>query len=205
MKPILVFDTETTGLPLFSEPSEHPDQPHIVQLGAALYDPIARTKLASIDLVIKPDGWIIPDDVAAIHGITTEIAAARGVPEGLAIELLLELQEVAEYRLAYNETFDMRVVRIACMRHMTDTIADTWKAAPAKCAAKAATPIVKLAPTDRMRAAGRLNFKMPKLSEAYKFFTGLDLDGAHNAMIDVDACAAVWFAIEDRAAQGAAA
>lgn len=28
MKLALFYDTETTGLPLFSEPSEHPGQPH---------------------------------------------------------------------------------------------------------------------------------------------------------------------------------
>ena len=36
---ICVFDTETTGLPKFKEPSEHPDQPHIVDICALLYTP----------------------------------------------------------------------------------------------------------------------------------------------------------------------
>lgn len=35
---ILVFDTETTGLPAFNLPAEDPSQPHIVQLVAILYD-----------------------------------------------------------------------------------------------------------------------------------------------------------------------
>jgi hypothetical protein len=34
MKPLMPYDTETTGLPLFEQPSDHPDQPHIVQLAA---------------------------------------------------------------------------------------------------------------------------------------------------------------------------
>jgi len=40
--------------------------------------------------------------------------------------------------------------------------------------------------------------KTPKLSEAYQFFTGRDLDGAHNAMVDVDGCIAVYWAVRDR-------
>lgn len=36
MKPVLFYDTETNGLPLWSEPSEHPDQPHITQLAAEI-------------------------------------------------------------------------------------------------------------------------------------------------------------------------
>lgn len=38
MNPALFFDTETTGLPLFEQPSEDPRQPHIVQLAACLVD-----------------------------------------------------------------------------------------------------------------------------------------------------------------------
>ena len=38
MKKILFYDTETTGLPLWSQPSEHPDQPRVVQLAALLCD-----------------------------------------------------------------------------------------------------------------------------------------------------------------------
>lgn len=34
----IVYDTETTGLPLFSQPSEDPRQPHIVQLAAIVVD-----------------------------------------------------------------------------------------------------------------------------------------------------------------------
>lgn len=38
MKPILFYDTETNGLPLWREPSNHPGQPHITQLAAELCD-----------------------------------------------------------------------------------------------------------------------------------------------------------------------
>jgi len=52
-----------------------------------------------------------------------------------------------------------------------------------------------------MIAAGRTNFKNPNLGEAYKFFTGKDLEGAHNAMVDVKACIEVYFGILDHNAK----
>jgi DNA polymerase-3 subunit epsilon len=55
----IFYDTETTGLPLFKEPSEHPDQPHIVQLAGCLVDLDTRKTIASMDVIVKPDGWTI--------------------------------------------------------------------------------------------------------------------------------------------------
>ncbi len=193
----LFYDTETTGLPLFDMPSEDPRQPHIVQIGAALVDLESRRRLATIDLTIQPDGWVIPDDVAAVHGITTSHAEAIGVPESMALDLLLELQGRADVRIAHNEPFDARIVRIAIERLLgnDDGLADDWNGRASFCTARAATPIMALPPTARMRAVGRHHHKTPKLSEAYKFYTGRDLDGAHNAMVDVDACIEVYFAM----------
>lgn len=91
MNTALFYDTETTGLPLFKEPSEHPDQPHIVQLAAILVDLDTRREIASMDVIVRPDGWTIPDDVAAIHGITTGHAMQVGVPEKLAVRMFMSL------------------------------------------------------------------------------------------------------------------
>ena len=85
----LFYDTETTGLPLFKEPSEHPDQPHIVQLAACLVDLVTRDIISSMDVIVRPDGWTIPDDVAAIHVINTARATAEGVPEAEAVSMFM--------------------------------------------------------------------------------------------------------------------
>ncbi|HEY8351659.1 MAG TPA: hypothetical protein VIK87_03855, partial [Sphingomonadales bacterium] len=61
---ILFYDTETTGLPLFSEPSSDPRQPHIVQAAAVLVDAGTRKAISSINLISRPDGWEIPEEVA---------------------------------------------------------------------------------------------------------------------------------------------
>src|SRR6478735_3118086 len=120
MKLALFFDTETSGLPLFSEPSEDPRQPHIVQLAAALVNLDTREVLEELNVIIKPDGWEIPDEVAVIHGITTERALAEGIPEIEALDRFLALNARAEVRIAHNEQFDARILRIAIKRLKAD-------------------------------------------------------------------------------------
>lgn len=52
---------------------------------------------------------------------------------------------------------------------------------------------MNLPPTERMRAAGFNKPKPPKLEECIRHFFNEDLDGAHDAMIDVAACRRVYF------------
>ena len=63
----LVYDFETSGLPLFSEPSDHPNQPHVVQVGAQLVNMDTRIVVQSLDVIVRPVGWTIPDEVAQVH------------------------------------------------------------------------------------------------------------------------------------------
>ena len=48
-----------------------------------------------------------------------------------------------------------------------------------------------------MLAKNRKSPKPPNLQEAYEFFTGLKLNGAHDASNDVLGCKAVYFGIQD--------
>lgn len=199
----LFYDTETTGLPLFREPSEHPNQPHIVQLAACLVDLDTRNTISSMDVVIRPNGWIIPDDVAAVHGITTEHAEAVGIEEKTAIDMFMALWAgPGRLRIAHNEQFDARILRIGLKRFFDDPdhvlpISDTWKEGVADCTAKLATPICQIPPTAKMVKAGFNKFKTANLGEAYRHFTGKELENAHSAMADVQGCMAVYFAIKD--------
>ncbi len=204
MNRVVFYDSETSGLPLWKQPSEHPDQPHIVQLGACLVDIDTRKVLSTIDVMCKPDGWLIPNDVAEIHGITTEMAGDLGVPESLAVEMLLDMVS-DRTRIAHNESFDARIVRIACMRHFEPSQADAWAEGPYECTAQLATPIMRIPPTDRRKAAGFNKFKTPNLREAVLHFTGKPLENAHSALADVRGCMDVWFAIKDMQARQRAA
>ena len=193
----IVYDTETTGLPLFDQPSEHPDQPHIVQLAARLVCSETREIKRSMEAIVLPDGWEIPAVVAKIHGITTERALLEGHPESDVVAQLMAMWVLADFRLAHNEGFDARILRIALKRFQGDEAADRWKAGKAQCTARLSTPIIKLPPTEKMLAVGRKHPKTPNMTEAFEFFTGRKMEGAHTAGADVDACLAVFWAIQD--------
>lgn len=195
MSLFLFYDTETTGMPDFGQPSEAPHQPHIVQLGAMLVDPASRDIVASLDLTVKPDGWIIPDEAAAVHGITTEHALRVGVDENLAVAAFIGMWRQAVKRVGHNESFDARILRIALKRLGFEdgpALADVWKAAEAECTMKLTTPICRIPST---RGSG---FKWPKLTEAYEHLFGRPMEGAHKALTDARGCMEVYWELQDR-------
>lgn len=191
MSELFFYDTETTGLPLWKEPSEAEGQPHIVQLAAKLVDSESRELIASMDVIIRPDGWTIPAEVIAVHGITNEHALAVGISEADALDHMFGLWQLAQTRIGHNESFDARIVRIASKRFAAPELIEDWKEGQAECTGKITRPILQMEPKTRF------GFKMPKLAEAYEYFTGKPLENAHNAMADVDACIAVYFAAQD--------
>ncbi|MHB0820090.1 3'-5' exonuclease [Stutzerimonas stutzeri] len=191
-----VFDTETTGFPLFKEPSEDPRQPHLVDIAALLYND-AGELLDSFEAIVRPDGWTIPDQAAAVHGITTEMAMDLGIPEADALEGFLAIHERAGIRVAHNCAFDDRILRIALMRYCGEEAANSFRAGQSFCTCTNTTQIVKCPPTEKMIRAGRgRQFKQPNLAEAYRFFTGEELAGAHRAKADAEGCARVYFALQ---------
>jgi DNA polymerase-3 subunit epsilon len=183
----LFWDTETTGKPLYGQPSELPEQPHLVQLAAVMCDEISGQIMQSIDVIIRPNGWTIPDEVTKIHGITTEYAANVGVPEEMSVMMFMELWFRCDKRVAHNEKFDARIMRIALKRYKFDEkIIDAWKEGQSECTMLASTDVLKL---PKEKGGG---YKWPSLSEAYEYFTGQPLQNAHSAMADVMGCIAVY-------------
>lgn len=191
-----IFDTETTGFPQFKLPSNDPSQPHLVDIAALLYNADGEL-VDSFEAIIRPDGWTIPDEATNVHGITTEMAMDLGIPEAEALEGFLAIHDRAGMRVAHNCAFDDRILRIALMRYRSMEAADLFRAGPSFCTCSNSTKIVQLPPTERMIRAGRgRQFKQPNLAEAYRHFTGEELDGAHRAKADAEGCARVYFALQ---------
>jgi DNA polymerase III subunit epsilon len=190
---ILVFDTETTGKADFKQPPSHPNQPHIVQLGAILMDDKGAVR-GEINLIIKPNGWTIPDEVAEIHGITKDIADQFGVEQWLALRAFDQLAKRAKVYVAHNFQFDFLMVRAACHLEEADFDFKTnldYIGKSSFCTMQATTPICQL--------PGKYDdYKWPKLQEAYKHAFGQEFEGAHDAMADVRACARLYLWLKER-------
>lgn len=186
----LVFDTETTGLPAWSEPSDDPCQPHIVDLACSLYD-ATGLELERYDTIINP-GVDIPSDVAAIHGITTEIAQAQGVDPREALDNFLAMVGKAVVIVGHNVSFDIRMVRILAAR-MTG---EKWECPlPEFCTMRRTTNMVRV-----LKAKPRFSedWKWPNLGEAYQHFFDEPHTDAHRARPDCDASARIFFHLKEQ-------
>lgn len=185
---ILFYDTETTGFYDERLPLNHDAQPHLVQLAALLTEDDGA-EVMSVSLVVNP-GVPIPQKASDVHGITDDIAEERGVTPALAVNMFRHLYNLADTVVAHNVKFDKGIMEVAATRRHGQIVELTK---PVFCTMEAASPIVDLPPTERMIAAGFNKPKPPKLEECIAHFFGEKLEGAHDAMIDVQACKRVYF------------
>jgi DNA polymerase-3 subunit epsilon len=183
---ICAYDTETTGI----------DEPNLVEVGAVLIDdhPDGPFERAVVSLIVRPDGWEIPQAATRVHGISHALALAAGVPLIIAVSALTNLWACAAVRVAHNLEFDDRVIRRA-----VETIGrpSTVVKPPAVCTKDLAAPILNLPPTERMIATGFGGKpKSPSLRECYRFFFDEDPPNHHSALADARAAARVYLRIK---------
>lgn len=184
MKQILVFDTETTGIPVWRERSDSVDQPHLVQLAALRADVDTREIVESMDVIIAPHDWVIPQVTTDIHGITNDHALEVGISETGAITQFVNMWRKCGGRIAHNTSFDNRIIRIAMKRWTVKSVSDEWNDGQYECTGQMARTVMGLK-------------KMPKLVEAYQHFFHRDHKNKHTAMGDAIACMEIYFAIKD--------
>lgn len=175
---ICFFDCETTGKADFKSPPEAEHQPKVVQLAALLSDE-KGVEIASLSLIVKPAGFSIPQEASSIHGITTEIGMAKGVPRIHALLAFASLAKIAKVHCCHNSDFDTFILRGECER-----LSVNFPKRETFCTMKAMTDVCKL--------PGPYGFKWPKLQEAYRHAFGKDFEGAHDALSDVRACKEIY-------------
>lgn len=193
----IVFDTETTGFANFKMPPEHESQPDVVQIAAMLCEPRVGggfIKRASLDFVVVPNRPVSPG-AAAAHGIGPDTIRDYGVAPHVALRAFQGLLAQADVIVAHNLTFDAMVLRTAWHRAFGEDIRVHLDGKMAFCTMKAATPVCKILGPKARHAK---NYKWPKLEEAIEFFFAEKLDGAHDALVDTNACARVYFELMAR-------
>jgi DNA polymerase-3 subunit epsilon len=187
---ILGYDTETTGLPLWHDPSDDPRQPHLIQLAMILFDMEGREVARWANLVKPgPDAVQAPEAFAA-HGISLERARDEGVEPAVALDAFLEMVATAHLMVGHNESFDRRIMRICSARHK----GIKWEPPiPSFCTLWKSKFVLKLPPTAKMLAANIRTYKSPNLGECIQHFFGEPLLNAHDSLADVEACMRVFW------------
>lgn len=214
MSNLLFFDTETTGLPSSYTDHTAPDCPHIVQLAAILTDD-QNNELGRMCAIVRPDlrglrieetaqdgdmqtteppfryfrtlrpSFLIPPEASNIHGITQDIALTVGLP---LLRVLLPFERLVsktDIHIAHNIKFDRLMVKAAYHRlNLSHPLPDTWNCT-------------------MLMSQKVMGGRWPKLAKAYQHFFGEELAGAHDAMIDCEACRRIYFEIRKLAEEEA--
>jgi DNA polymerase III epsilon subunit-like protein len=116
---ILVFDTETTGLP--ETKILNPDTlnlwPYIVQFSYIIYDTDKNDIILSSDTIVKlKTEIIIPEESTKIHGITNELSQTKGNDISVILTTFLEHLKNVDLLVGHNISFDINMVKIEILR-----------------------------------------------------------------------------------------
>ncbi|MBF35814.1 MAG: DNA polymerase III subunit epsilon, partial [Crocinitomicaceae bacterium] len=114
---VLIFDVETTGLPIEWEASVYDvdNWPRVVQIAWQLYDEDKKL-LKEYNFIIKPDGYVIPNQASHIHNITTAKAIEVGEDIDLVLKLFINSVNQAGLLIAHNYKFDSNVIGAELIR-----------------------------------------------------------------------------------------
>lgn len=176
------FDTETTGLPKnngYNRPAEDLETwgtARLVQLSWIIDQD--GEEIGFGDLIIKPDGFQIPEEAAQIHGISQKVAMEKGVDCKKAVYAFLGAARLADEIVGHNVEFDEHVVGAELVRHWGKNYI---QGVPHRDTMKDGTVI------EWCGIMGARGYKWPKLMELYKKLFGQEFDGAHNSLADVTA------------------
>ncbi len=173
----LIFDTETTGLPKkFKAPlTDFDNWPRMVQLAWQCHD-IEGKLLFAKNHVITPDGYTIPEDVIAVHGISNEIAKEKGVPLKEALLDFVEDMKNAKFIIGHNVEFDINIVGCELLRCEMEEVITS---APSLCTKDESTEYCGL-----RNKSGTI--KPPTLTELHIKLFNAPFPEAHNAAADVE-------------------
>ena len=195
---VLIFDTETTGLPQTKTINQQTlgKWPYIVQFSYIIFDTELNEIVSSKDYIIKQkDGVVIPEDSIKIHGITNEISQEKG--ENIEIilkEFFYYLREV-DITVAHNISFDRDMIMVELLRiiygraYPKDHI-DAYKSdlhflqnlTNIYCTLQEGVELCNIKAIDKY---GKEYVKWPKLSELHQKLFKIIPNNLHNSFIDI--------------------
>lgn len=188
---ILVFDTETTGLPeKDASIYDFEKWPYIIQISAILYD-LSTNQTTIYDNYIKIDNSIIiPPESYKIHKLTHEFLNKNGIHIIPALREFNNLLYKCDIVIGHNISFDKKLVFVECLRHKIRQYFTQFRGKQQirkseYCTMKKSTNICKLSVISKR--TGKPFRKTPSLLELYMFlFPESEIPkDLHNSLVDI--------------------
>ncbi|MEN7550579.1 DNA polymerase III subunit alpha [Rapidithrix thailandica] len=185
----LIFDTETTGLPVnWKAPyTDLENWPRLVQLAYQLHDKNGNL-LKAKNIIVKPEGFTIPFNAEKVHGISTERALKEGRPLKEVMEEFAKDVEEAKVLIGHNILgYDIPLMGAEYLRSEVDESTfmglDTFDT------------MVNTVDFTALPGGRGGKYKPPKLEELHQKLFGFKFEDAHDAAYDVAANAKCYFAL----------
>tara|TARA_B100000989_G_C19402712_1_gene410687 strand:- start:77 stop:739 length:663 start_codon:yes stop_codon:yes gene_type:complete len=187
---ILVFDTETTGLPEKDASIYKFDQwPYIIQLSYIFYDMSNNNVIVKDDYIRLHESITITPESFEIHKLNHEFLNANGKHIIPALREFNNYLDKCDIVVGHNISFDKRMIFVECLRNRVEQNFTKFKgkekiSKPEYCTMKNTKEYCNLLHLSKNNIT---YFKSPKLSELYTIlFPGTPLPNElHNSLVDI--------------------
>lgn len=207
---VLVFDTETTGLPpknSIINTDTIDNWPYIVQFSYIVFNDVTNRIEKIFDSIVKlPEDVIMSMENISIHGITNEMMSDKGVSlTSFLDEFIIDMENVDRV-VGHNLEFDLNMLKVEIMRKMKyelyyfeaenyyeylNVISSSNKYI---CTMK---ETIDLCGIERTNKKGKYN-KFPKLSELHYKLYNVIPNNLHNSLNDVFVCLRCYCQIHNK-------
>lgn len=177
----IVFDLETTGLPVRGKHGFYPfkmvskyNTARIVSVAWIVLDKNLVEKEKRYHIV-KPDGFAIPESATKIHGIKDSVARRTGISIKTVLKKLETTMKGCTTLVSHNINFDVNVLMSEMYRNKSMESIEHIMGMNKYCT---------MLNGKKHMSVG----KFPKLSELYFHMTKQTMPNAHNAMYDTEHC-----------------
>ena len=191
---ILVFYTETSGLPTRAGFERlYPawdlksyDTCRVIQLAWAIYTADGHL-MQQRSIYIRPEGFVLDASASAIHKISMEQLLEEGAPIKAVLKEFQKDLAGAGIVVGHNARFDVYALASEAWRAGMNELAAAIEGAPVHCTMRLAK--------DFCGARNEYGIKFPRLAELHKKLFGHEPPVQHDALADVEATAACYFAL----------